>query len=64
MDAAQASGRDHPVPVLSERALARLKKEAALAGAVAEQEREAAGLEAIGHKRTADEMAPPAEKRP
>lgn len=39
-----ALGRDYPVPKLSERALARLEQEAAVAAAVAEQQREEGAL--------------------
>lgn len=53
----EESGRDHPVPKLSERQLARQKKEAALAAAVAEQQREDAAMEGIGHKRGAEDIS-------
>ena len=45
--AVDAVGRDHPVPKLSERKLARLAKEAAIAEAKAEQDRESAALAAL-----------------
>lgn len=40
-------GRDYPVPKLSERALARLEREAAVAAAVAEQNREELALHSL-----------------
>lgn len=45
--AVDAAGRDHPVPKLSERKLARLAREAAVAEAKGEQEREAEALQAL-----------------
>ncbi|PSC69788.1 TRNA-dihydrouridine(16 17) synthase [NAD(P)(+)] [Micractinium conductrix] len=44
----EATGRDHPVPALSARALARMEAEAGLARAIEEQQREEQGLAAIG----------------
>lgn len=41
------TGRSHPVAKISERAIARMEREAALAGAVAEQNREDAALAAL-----------------
>ena len=40
-------GRDYPVPKLSERALARMEREAAMAAAIAEQNREESCLQRI-----------------
>ncbi len=40
-------GRDYPIPKLSERALARLERDAAVAAAVAEQKREELALHGI-----------------
>ena len=44
-------GRDYPIPKLSERALARLEQEAAVAAAIAEQQREAGALGRLAAKR-------------
>jgi tRNA-dihydrouridine synthase 1 len=44
----RAAGRDHPVPVLSARVLARLAREEAVAAAKEEAAREEAALAAIG----------------
>jgi hypothetical protein len=51
--AAQAVGRDHPVPKISERKRARLAREEAISGAKREQEREERLLAALDKKRTA-----------
>ncbi len=48
-----ASGRSHPVPVLTERARARAAAEAARAGAIEEQAREAELLSRLQAKRRA-----------
>jgi hypothetical protein len=45
--AARATGRDHPVPRISERKAARLARDAAIAGARAEQAREGEALAAL-----------------
>jgi hypothetical protein len=50
--AAQREGREHPVPKLSERQLAKLAKEEAIAAAQAEQDREASGLAALDSSHT------------
>lgn len=44
----EATGRTHPVPALSARALARMEAEAALQRAIEEQQREEQGLQALG----------------
>lgn len=49
----EALGRDYPVPKLSDRALARLEHEAAVAAAIAEQEREESALGRLAAKRAA-----------
>ncbi|KAL3146164.1 tRNA-dihydrouridine(16/17) synthase [NAD(P)(+)]-like protein [Trebouxia sp. C0010 RCD-2024] len=41
------TGRDYPIPKISERALARMEREAALAGAVAEQNRQDTALASL-----------------
>ncbi|KAF6259714.1 dihydrouridine synthase-domain-containing protein [Scenedesmus sp. NREL 46B-D3] len=43
-----ATGRDHPIPKLTERKLKQMEKEAAKQASIQEQEREAAGLAAVG----------------
>lgn len=43
-----ATGRDYPIPKLTERKLKQMEKEAAKQTSIQEQEREAAGLAAIG----------------
>jgi hypothetical protein len=50
-------GRDYPIPKLSERALARLEREAAVAAAIAEQKREEAALEGMAEGRPLDSDA-------
>ena len=46
-----ALGRTYPIPKLSERALARLEAEAAVAAAIAEQQREESALGQLQAKR-------------
>jgi tRNA-dihydrouridine synthase 1 len=58
MRRADASGRDHPVPALSERQLAAMEAEAGLAAAIEEQEREAKALGALEGARTAAAATP------
>lgn len=56
--AIKAVGREHPVPQMSARKLARLAKEAAIAEAQQEQEREAAGLQALQASPAVRKVAP------
>lgn len=51
--AAQAVGREHPVPKISERKLARLAREEAISGAKREQDREERLVAALEKKRAA-----------
>jgi hypothetical protein len=43
-----ATGREHPIPKLTERKLKQMEKEAAKQASIQEQEREAAALAAVG----------------
>jgi hypothetical protein len=47
-DLIAATGRDHPVPKLTERKLKQMEKEAAKQASIQEQEREAAALAEVG----------------
>ena len=58
----EALGRDFPIPKLSERALARLEQDAAVAAAIAEQEREESALSRLAAKRAARAMDPEAQQ--